>query len=87
MSNAKTNRFNGLMEAVKERQTEEQPPSVAAAKSRSGKSSNPDFVQISVYLPKETHRAAKRALLDMNEKKDLSELIDELLSKWVSSRT
>ena len=86
MSNTKTNRFNGLMEAVKERQTEEQTTSVAAVKSRSGKSSNPDFAQISVYLPKETHRAAKRALLDMDQKMDLSELIDELLSKWVAAR-
>lgn len=48
---------------------------------RTGKRSNADYVQISAYIKRETHRAAKKILID--DERDLSQLIEELLSAWV----
>jgi hypothetical protein len=101
-SGAKTNRFSKLMESVRERPLDE-PSEVEAPRpsesetvaetremhpaGRSGKRSDPNFVQISAYIPKETHRAVKRALLDREDEKNLSELLSELLEGWINTKT
>lgn len=51
-------------------------------KTKSGKSSNPDYQQTTVYIRKSTLISVKMSLLQ--ESKDLSELIEELLEKHVS---
>ena len=50
---------------------------------KTGKSSNIDFKQTSVYLKKETLKAAKQKLFDSGE--DLSDRLETLLAEWVSS--
>ena len=47
-----------------------------------GKRSNPDWEQVTVYIRKETKRAALRRLLDEQSTQDLSELLDQLLARW-----
>ena len=48
-----------------------------------GKRSNPQYRQITAYIRTDTHEQAKKALLD--QKKELSELLEELLSQWLKS--
>jgi hypothetical protein len=58
-------------------------PDIAPKKGRAkGKRSDPNYVQIGVYVPKETKKACDRRLLD--EEIDLSDLVSELLAKWLS---
>lgn len=49
-----------------------------------GKRSNPDFEQTSLYLRKETHHAVKVALLQARDGRDVSDLVEELLIKWLA---
>lgn len=48
-----------------------------------GKKSNPDYTQVTVYLRKRTHLAAKKNLLD--DGREFSELVEDLLAQWVLS--
>ena len=96
---SKPNRFAGLM---KDRQSDESIPTdetsrapteydyshtvSARGRPRNGKRSNPDYKQISALIRKDTHRAVVRVLLDDDESRDVSDLLQELLQKWLSSR-
>jgi hypothetical protein len=51
-----------------------------------GKSSNPDFVQVTAYVEETVHVAVKKALLDLKDT-DFSDLVNDLLKKWAKSRT
>jgi hypothetical protein len=51
-----------------------------------GKSSNPEFVQVTAYVEDMVHVAVKKALLDSKDT-DFSDLVNDLLKKWVKSRT
>ena len=53
---------------------------------KSGKSSNPEFVQVTAYVEEAVHLAVKKALIDAKDT-DFSDLVNELLKKWVKSRT
>lgn len=46
-----------------------------------GKRSNPDYQQVTVLLHSATYTEARKRLLD--EKKEVSELINELLEQWL----
>jgi hypothetical protein len=58
-----------------------------AVQARSGKSSDPDYRQCSIYLRKAIRKKVGRALDDADTGQDFSELVDELLEKWLTSRT
>ena len=49
-----------------------------------GKRSSDDFVQVTAYIEKETHRAVKMALLREGEGQEFSELVEELLAGWIA---
>jgi hypothetical protein len=66
------------------------PPSPAPAaaverKGRGGKSSDPNYSQFSVYLPKLLRKKVGRALDDADTGQDFSELVQELLQQWLAS--
>ena len=70
------------------------PPRVAAVsaeptvrKGRGGKSSDPNYRQFSVYLPRTLRKKVGRALDDADTGKDFSELVEELLRHWLTSST
>lgn len=65
----------------------EQQPKTAELNGRGGKRSNPEFSATTFFVRKDTKRKASRLLEDTNAGKDLSDLVEELLSKWVSKRT
>ena len=60
------------------------PPTLVAPKMGrpAGKKTNPEYTQVTVYLRKEVHRQAKKLLID--DGREFSELVDELVSKWAS---
>jgi hypothetical protein len=57
-----------------------------AGRPRSGKSSNPEFVQVTAYVEETVHLAVKKALIGVKAT-DFSDLVNDLLKKWVKSRT
>jgi hypothetical protein len=50
-----------------------------------GKRSNPAFTQITAYVRTKTIQDVKVKLITQASKQDASELIEELLSKWLRS--
>ena len=94
-------KFKGILERAKEREPEsaedgEAPPPSPALPSGgptkkrgrpSGKRSDADYVQVTAYVHKDTHREVKIALLKSGDEKDFSELVDSLLTGWLKSRT
>lgn len=52
----------------------------------SGKRSDPDYVGFTTYIRKGTHREVKIALLQEGEGRELSELVEELLSGWLKAK-
>ena len=50
-----------------------------------GKRSSESHVQVTAYIRRDTHRAVKMALLKNDDERDFSELVDELLDKWLNS--
>ena len=87
----KPNRFTGLM---KRRETDDPTQTDEARRDtvsvlgrpRNGKSSNPEYKQISALIRKDTHREVVRALLDDNESRDVSDLLQDLLQEWLVSQ-
>jgi hypothetical protein len=61
------------------------PISETKGREKKGKSSNPSYVQISAYIKKETRTSAGRILIGSD--KDLSDIIEELLTNWIKSNT
>ncbi len=55
-------------------------------KRTSGKSSNSDFTQVLTYIKKDTHNRVKAELIFDTEKRDLSDLVEELLTGWVKNK-
>ena len=47
-----------------------------------GKKSNPEYTQVTVYLRKEVHQAARKLLID--EQRQFSDLVGDLVSQWIS---
>jgi hypothetical protein len=62
------------------------PPALRGRGRPAGKRSNPDFEPTNVLLRKRTKKLAGRILEDTEAGQDLSELIEELLDKWISAR-
>ena len=71
--------------AIFDQHEEIKPVEVKQSKGR-GKRSNPDYEQVSAYIRKNTYKDVKIALLQQAESKDFSDLVEELLVKWLSSQ-
>ncbi len=93
-------KFKGILDRAKERDSDPEaetvsPPSPAlletsASKKRgrpSGKRSDSQFIQITAYIHKHTHRDVKIALLKSGSDQDFSELVDGLLAEWLKSNS
>lgn len=85
----KDNKFKNIIDVVKERETlpEEEKVTVKEktknSKRVSGKSSNPDYQPLTVYVRRDTHKKVKKALVDSEQ--DFSGLIEGLLNSWLDS--
>ena len=56
-------------------------------KRASGKSSNSAYTQVLTYVKRDTHNAIKVALIYDHEKRDLSDLVEELLADWMKKNS
>jgi hypothetical protein len=65
------------VEATKETKRRGRPPA---------KHSDPDFVQATAYIRKETHRGVKIELLRSDPPIEFSELVEQLLASWLSTK-
>ena len=96
MTDQKKNKFAGVADRLARQRSEpELPPppvtppievsAVEKKPSRApGKKSNKeDFVQVTVYLRKTTHTAARKLLLDQ-DRRQFSDLVEELVSHWIN---
>lgn len=54
----------------------------AAPGNRKGKSSDPDYVKLTSYVRRDTHLAVKKRLLNDGDR-EISELVEELLTNWL----
>jgi hypothetical protein len=52
-----------------------------------GKRSDSNYEQVTAYIRKDTHTAVKIELLKESQKREFSELIQELLDEWLKSRS
>ena len=50
-----------------------------------GKRTNPDYQQVTVYIPRTLHDQVKIALIQEG-RKEFSELVGELLASWIEQR-
>ena len=57
------------------------PPSAPKLGRPPGKSRDPNYTQVTVYLRKSVHRTARKMLID--ERRQFSDLVDELVSQWI----
>ena len=48
------------------------------------KSNNPDYTRTTIYLPKKMHKKLKAIAVE--EEKEMSEIIEELLGDWLESK-
>jgi len=55
-------------------------------KRKKGKSNDDSYEQVTAYIKRDTHKAVKIELVKQG-KQDFSDLLQELLEKWLKSRT
>lgn len=53
--------------------------------SKIAKSANPDYMRTTVYLPKKMHKKLKAIALE--EEKEMSSIVEELISAWLISQS
>jgi hypothetical protein len=82
MSKEEKSRFEDLFSAARSRQ--QKPGSKETQPPRRSKSSDPNYVRTTVYLPKELHRQLKAAAA--SEDREMSEVVDQLIEAWLKSR-
>lgn len=85
MSKKKSSRFDELIDAARSRQKrdniQEQNQEKVTFKS---KSTDPDYVRTTVYLPKKLHRKLKLAAAA--DERQMSDIMTELLEKWLADK-
>ena len=88
----KTKKETKSIPQQKKKKTVNPPPldqkttSVKSEKRAGGKSSNSDFTQVLTYIKKDTHNRVKAELIFDDEKRDLSDLVEELLAGWLKNK-
>ncbi len=86
MNKKKTSRFDELIDAARSRQERDKPQDLNAEKiSFKSKSTDPDYVRTTVYLPKKLHRSLKLAAA--TDDRQMSDIMTELLEKWLSEKS
>lgn len=62
-------------------QPEPEPEPKRRQRKATGKRSDPNYIQVGAYIPKELNKDVKRLLVDAES--DFSDLVTELLEQWV----
>ena len=84
MSNKKkSGRFDELIDAARSRQNRDELQVDSGQSSRKTKSTNPDYVRTTFYLPKPVHRKLKAVAV--SQERQMSDIVAELLEQWLSN--
>lgn len=70
----------GVAHAPTDTAGKEQPPT-----RHRGKRTNPDYVQVTAYVRQETYRRARIKLLESTKPQEFSEVVEDLLTRWLRS--
>jgi hypothetical protein len=60
------------------------PPKGGKGRPANGKKSNDEYCQTTISIRKTTRKRVKQALLDAESGQDVSELVEDLLTRWLS---
>ncbi len=86
MSKKETSRFDELIDAARSRQNRDKSIELDEEKvTFKSKSTDPNYVRTTVYLPKKLHRSLKLAAAA--DDRQMSDIMTELLEKWISQRS
>lgn len=87
-----SSKFAGVLRAAKGNETEPEveplhPTPMKAVRGRPrGKRSDPAYEQVTAYIRKETYRRTKVALLQSDDERDFSQLVEDLLFAYLSTQ-
>jgi hypothetical protein len=82
-----SSRFDDLFNAALERKKTEEPQEstpLQTQPTRKSKSTDPNYVRTTVYLPKRLHQQLKAAAVE--EDREMSGIVEELIDTWLKSR-
>lgn len=82
-------KFASVLQAARKSEDRPEPIATVVKASRGrpkGKRSDPSFEQVTAYIRKETYRQTKMALLQEDEERDFSQLIEELLCAYLRTQ-
>ena len=90
MAKSKFDAVLGQRRTAEQASSTESPQAVEKAISRGrgrppGKRTNPDYQQVTIYIPRALHDQVKITLIQEG-RKEFSELVEDLLAKWMSER-
>ena len=74
--------FSALIEAHQEPHGAVESAIPLLPRTTKGKSADPNFIKLTSYIRRETHREVKRRLLD--DGREISELVEALLGGWLA---
>jgi predicted DNA-binding ribbon-helix-helix protein len=77
----KVSRFDELIDAARSRQTRDDLQADSEELSRKTKSTDPDYVRTTFYLPKSVHRQLKAVAVA--QERQMSDIVAELLEEWL----
>ncbi|MDJ0798270.1 MAG: CopG family transcriptional regulator [Calothrix sp. MO_167.B12] len=78
----KMSRFDELIDVARSRQNRDELPVDSEQSSRKTKSTNPDYVRTTFYLPKAVHRQLKAVAV--SQERQMSDIVAELLEQWLA---
>lgn len=87
-----SSKFAGLLRAAKEGEISGEVESSQAIELKAsrgrpkGKRSNPSYEQVTAYIRKDTYRQTKVALLQADEERDFSQLVEDLLCAYLRTQ-
>jgi len=85
LNKKKTSRFDELIDAARSRQRRDNSQDLYEEKvTFKSKSTDPDYVRTTVYLPKKLHRKLKLAAAA--DERQMSDIMSELLEKWLADK-
>lgn len=84
-ANSKASRFNDLMDAARSRKVRDVLPEEGeVSNSSKTKSTDPNYIRTTVYLPKSLHRKFK--VTAALEERQMSDIVIELVEEWLRKR-
>lgn len=78
-----SSRFDELFGAARGHESVDTAKLTNAKPVRKSKSTDPDYVRTTVYLPKRLHKQLKAAAAD--EEREMSDILEQLVEQWLKS--